>query len=134
MSEQVSVLFANDAFYLALANRDMAAMDDIWAAEAPVSCIHPGWPPLSGRDEVMGSWRNILGNTDQAPIEHLNASARAFDEFSVVLCHELVAGTFLIATNLFVRENGAWKLIHHQSGGSPPPEDIRRPDTPDRLQ
>ena len=92
MSEQVAVLFANDAFYLALANRDMAAMDDIWAAEAPVSCIHPGWPPLSGRDEVMGSWRNILGNTDQAPIEHLNPSARAFDEFAVVLCHELVAG------------------------------------------
>ena len=42
MPEHAAVLFANDAFYLAFANRDYDAMDVIWARDAPVTCIHPG--------------------------------------------------------------------------------------------
>ena len=36
------MLFANEAFYRAFADRDMAAMDGVWAVHAPVACIHPG--------------------------------------------------------------------------------------------
>jgi hypothetical protein len=35
----------------------------------------------------------------------------------MVVCRELVAGSPLAATNVFMQENGAWKLLHHQSGG-----------------
>ena len=54
MPEHAAVLFANDAFYLAFCNRDLDAMDAIWARETPITCNHPGWDPLSDRDEVMG--------------------------------------------------------------------------------
>jgi hypothetical protein len=27
-----------------------------------VSCVHPGWPVLVGRQTVLESWRRILGN------------------------------------------------------------------------
>jgi len=33
-----------------------------------------------------------------------------------VICRELVGGSPLAATNVFVREDGAWRLLHHQSG------------------
>src|SRR5690348_3483190 len=54
------ILLANDAFYAAFADRDDEAMDALWARGALVACVHPGWPPLVGRDAVMASWRGIL--------------------------------------------------------------------------
>ena len=43
---EAAVLFANEAFYRAFADRDMDAMAALWAADGPVACIHPGWPAL----------------------------------------------------------------------------------------
>lgn len=38
-------------------------MDGMWATDAPVACIHPGWGPIVGRDAgVMRSWHDILAN------------------------------------------------------------------------
>ncbi|TMA07756.1 MAG: DUF4440 domain-containing protein, partial [Deltaproteobacteria bacterium] len=54
------VLEANAAFYAAFTQRDADAMDVLWAREVPVACLHPGWEPLSGREEVVSSWRRIL--------------------------------------------------------------------------
>ena len=34
---ELTVLFANEAFYRAFADRDMDAMEDLWAASAPAS-------------------------------------------------------------------------------------------------
>ncbi len=65
-----AVLFANEAFYRAFADRDIAAMEEIWASEAPVACIHPGWSPVIGRERVLASWRAILATRlagDQLP-------------------------------------------------------------------
>jgi hypothetical protein len=67
MSETAAILFANNAFYIAFRGRDLEAMDDLWAREAPVACIHPGWHALSGREDVMDSWEGILTNPN-APL------------------------------------------------------------------
>jgi len=37
------------------------------------------------------------------------------------VCYEVLEGGFLAATNVFVREDGAWRMVHHQAGASPPP-------------
>ena len=47
------VLAANEAFYEAFRQRDMAAMEALWAQHAPVTCIHPGWEALVGRADVL---------------------------------------------------------------------------------
>ena len=60
MSEREAVLFANDAFYLCFAGEDVDSMDGLWASNAPVTCIHPGWEALYGREEVLESWRSII--------------------------------------------------------------------------
>ena len=39
--ETSAVLAANQAFYAAFARRDTAAMDDLWARETRVACLHP---------------------------------------------------------------------------------------------
>ncbi len=123
MSEHAAVLFANDAFYLAFANQDLAAMDDLWSTDTPVSCIHPGWDPLADRDEVMESWEAILTNPTGTHISCKNPTVRVFGELACVICHEILDQGFLVATNLFVLEDGHWKMIHHQAGAAPPPEE-----------
>jgi ketosteroid isomerase-like protein len=128
-ADTAAILFANDAFYLTFQTSDIAAMEAIWSPREGVSCIHPGWPPLLGRDHVMQSWRSILANPDQPPVQAHAASAEVHGECAIVICYEVVGQFTLIATNVFAREDGQWKLVHHQSGQTPPPEaDLAKPE------
>jgi hypothetical protein len=117
-------LVANEAFYRALGNSDMGAMENVWARLAPVTCLHPGWTLLNGRDDVLESWRTILSNPNQPRIVGGGASVTVFGDAAVVLCREVVSGSGLYATNIFVREEGAWRMTHHHSG----PVMVHRPD------
>lgn len=116
MSEIASLLFANDAFYLVFRNRDLAGMDSLWAQWDDVSCIHPGWDALSGRGEVMDSWQGILGGAEPPAIRCRSAQGRIAGQTGLVLCYEQVGDALLVATNIFVQEGGAWKMVHHQAG------------------
>ncbi len=120
MPEHAAVLFANDAFYLAFANRDIDAMKDIWAHDAAITCIHPGWEPLMGREEVMESMEAILGNSPATNITCKNPSVRVFGDWACVICYEVLDQGYLAATNIFVHEEGQWRIIHHQAGTAPP--------------
>ena len=71
---------------------------------------------LTGRDEVMESWQAILEGPNPPEITCHGASAHVCGDLAYVLCYEQVGGGFLVATNLFVREGGAWRMIHHQAG------------------
>ncbi len=116
MSEREAVLFANEAFYRAFADREMAAMEEVWAAEAPVACIHPGWQPLEGREAVLESWRAILSNANSPPIVCRAPRVHMRGEMAFVVCYEDIGGQFLVATNVFVREGRTWRIVHHQAG------------------
>lgn len=135
MTEHAAVLFANEAFYLAFASRDMPAMEDVWATDISVTCIHPGWDPLVGWNDVMESWMGILSNPESPDITCANAKAYIHGAAAYVICNEVLPGGFLLATNIFVRQDGTWKLIHHQAGASPPPETTEDDDeTAETLQ
>jgi len=116
MPDEAAVLQANEAFYAAFAGRNMAAMDALWSREAAVTCIHPGWNVLSGREGVIESWEAILANPEQPRIVAGGATAQLLGETAVVICRELVSGNPLAATNVFIREEGRWRLVHHHSG------------------
>ena len=116
MSEVAAVLFANDAFYNAFTTRDLAALEDLWSQEVPVICIHPGWAPLTGYDAVMQSWANILSGPGSPSISCQGAEAHFLsDDVCFVTCYELIGQGALVATNIFVKEAGGWKMVHHQA-------------------
>lgn len=123
MSDYVTVLFVNDAFYLAFTNRDMEAMQNTWSQRASVTCIHPGWELLSGRENVMESWEAILSSGHSPSVACHEASASVLGDTAYVVCYEELEGAYLMATNIFVREEGTWKLVHHQAGAAPPPDE-----------
>lgn len=121
MSQHAAVLFANDAFYHAFRNRDMEAMEAVWSERPGVTCIHPGWHPLDGRDAVMQSWQAILSNPDSPQIDSTDALAHVAGDAAYVLCYEVIGKSILVATNIFAFENRTWRMIHHQSGPAPGP-------------
>jgi ketosteroid isomerase-like protein len=114
MSEEAAILAANAAYYRAFAGGDFAAMTGIWADDN-VSCIHPGWPVLIGREAVLESYREIMRNPNQERIEPRNETVLAAGAEARVVCVEFVSGAALAATNLFRRIDGAWRMTHHQA-------------------
>jgi ketosteroid isomerase-like protein len=114
--DDAAIVAANDAFYRAFALRDVEAMDAVWARAHPVACIHPGWGSLSGRRLVMKSWRRILANPESPRVSCHRARVHQLGDAAFVTCFESVQGALLVATNVFVREDGAWRLAHHQAG------------------
>jgi len=131
MSREIEVLEANQAFYRAFAARDADAIDAAWSRRAPVACVHPGWDVLDGRAEVVGSFRAIVESAGAPDVRCTAAQARLLGEVAYVTCHELVSGARLVATNLFVREDGAWLLVHHQATPMAPDHLRRRPPEPE---
>lgn len=114
-SPDAEVLAANHAFYEAFSRGDIDAIDELWARRAPVACVHPGWDALHGRDEVMASWRSILDGG--APeVRCTRPSAYVLGDSAYVVCGESIGDAELVATNLFVREDDAWRLVFHQAG------------------
>ena len=125
-TEADALLAANLDFYRAFATRDMAAMEQVWARETPVLCLHPGWALLRGRDAVLESWRQILANPEAPHVVCHEDQPFLFGEVGIVTCEEVIEGGVLVseedldggslaATNMFVKEQGFWRLVHHQA-------------------
>ncbi|HXK54842.1 MAG TPA: nuclear transport factor 2 family protein [Hyphomicrobiales bacterium] len=125
MSEKNEVLAANEAFYRAFAAADLGAMDAMIARAHPVAIIHPGWPAISGRASVMETWRMIFAEGPQET-RPVNPEVYLCGDSAFVIVYEGMGGVFLVATNIFVREDGEWRLAHHQAGPIPSPS----PDAP----
>ena len=134
MTDSDAVLAANLEFYRAFTAKDLVAMEALWAKEAPVACIHPGWPPLTERDAVIESWHNILGHPEAPRIACYDERVQLHGDVALVVCEEELEGGTLVASNLFVREDGGWKIAHHQAGQLVARRPQPRHERPDRSR
>ena len=123
------VIAANAGFYAAFEALDLGAMSLVWSERDPISCVHPGWALVAGRAAVLASWAGIFRGT-----ERIKFSVRDPQVFVgagvawVVLIEEIqaqqgdkVVHAYAHATNLFVLENGAWRLVHHHAAPTSAP-------------
>jgi len=125
MEAESQVLKANATFYEAFSGRDYASMDALWSADSAVVCVHPGWPPIRGRDEVMKSFRSIFDH-DTGPSPACEApTCHVHGDGAFVVCRERLGNAVLIATNIYARESGRWSLVHHHASAL-----ARVPETP----
>ena len=115
MGDEESVLFANDLFYTYFANRDISGMESLWA-DSGIVCIHPGWQPLYGREEVLESWRAIFGDEGVPDVKCRMPRATVYGNIAFIVCIEDLGRSFLCATNMFVRTEGEWRMTHHHAG------------------
>ena len=114
--DEQQVRLAHQAFYDAFAERDMEAMEEVWAETAPVTCIHPGWSLVSGRPAVLASWKAILEGPAPPNVVPSREAVQLFGDVAVVLCVETLGDGQLMVTNILARELGRWRMVHHHAG------------------
>ena len=116
MGDRSVVYFVNETFYRAFADRDLAAMSQLWARNAMVCCIHPGWDAIYDREKILESWRLILSNSGASTISCSAVEVMMWGDVMGVVCFEKIDEYFLRATNLYIQEYGQWRMVHHQAG------------------
>ncbi len=116
---------ANAALYTAFESGDVDLMEAVWDSYAPddVVCVHPGWPMLRGRSNVLRSWSAVVANTGYIQFVLTDVQVAVTGEVAVVTCTENVLtssdvaeNVAVVATNVFVRRPEGWRLqVHHGS-------------------
>jgi ketosteroid isomerase-like protein len=130
------VLEANRKFYAALARRSFGEMEECWSHGDDVACTHPGWHRLDGWDEVSRSWQAIFTNSRAWRVRSEGERALRDGDLAVVFCIENLEAVGaqgdparMQATNVFRRENDAWKMVHHHASPMPEVEMSEEEDT-----
>jgi len=115
------ILLANQSFYDAHEQRDLAAMSDVWEHSDRAACIHPGWPILRTWPLIEESWRRIFAGSGRNQFIVTNEQVHVVGDIAwVSLDENLVDGGMtgtIAATNMFVRVGSGWRMILHH--GSP---------------
>jgi ketosteroid isomerase-like protein len=121
--ERGEVEEANARFYRVFETLDLEQMDEIWAHEDHVRCVHPGWRMLAGWAAVRHSWEVIFKNSQEMRFSITDVHAHVAGAFGWVTCTENILSesrgnisvTSVLATNIFERSGGEWLLIHHHA-------------------
>lgn len=116
---------ANQQFYEAFESLDITRMDQIWAQQEYVTCIHPGWGLRVGWPAVRDSWVLIFNNTFSMKFVLTEMQIQVAGDLAWVICTENITGqqgetaqeSRVLATNLYERVGDRWMIIHHH--GSP---------------
>jgi ketosteroid isomerase-like protein len=112
---------ANQKFYDAFEALDIAKMDEVWAHQEYVTCVHPGWTLRSEWPSVRDSWVLIFNNTFSMKFELTDVMVQVAGDVAWVVCVENITTqqsdepqqAKVLATNLFERIGDEWLLIHH---------------------
>lgn len=121
---------ANTTFYETMEHSDFEKLSSLWLDD-DVSCVHPGWPVLTGRGEVLRSYALIMANTDYIQFFLTDVKVSLAGDTALVTCTENIlsggpaeegelgplVGQLVVATNVFRRTSDGWKIWSHH--GSP---------------
>ncbi|WP_282696690.1 nuclear transport factor 2 family protein [Streptomyces sp. CC208A] len=147
-ADQAAVEAANTAFYTALEEGDFDRLEDLWLDDATeISCVHPGWPVLTGRAEVLRSYALIMAHTDYIQFFLTDVRVSLTGDTALVTCTENIlsggpaedgaelgplVGQLVVATNTFRRTPEGWRIwSHHASPVIADPDDDTPPAAPD---
>jgi ketosteroid isomerase-like protein len=131
-ADELAVTEINLAFWNSVEEGDLDKLGAIWADGPEVTCIHPGWPALRGRAEVLRSYALIMANTSYVQFFITEAEVRVEGDTAVLTCtaNMLTAaedeedndglpgfvGGRAVATSVFRRTGDTWRLwLHHAS-------------------
>jgi uncharacterized protein (TIGR02246 family) len=121
---------ANDAFYAAFEARDLDAMSDLWAHDADVTCVHPGWTTLRGWGAVASSWAALFSGPQQLQFILTGTGVVVVGDVAWVTGEEnLLAGAgdggaTVAVINVFARDDdGRWRMRAHHGAPVVSPSD-----------
>ncbi|GAA3941236.1 nuclear transport factor 2 family protein [Streptomyces gulbargensis] len=148
-TDRTAVEAANTAFYEAMETGDFDTVSQLWLDDGatPITCVHPGWPVLTGRGEVLRSYALIMANTEYIQFFLTDLTVTVTGDTALVTCTENILsggpaedgaelgplmGQLVVATNLFRRTPEGWRIwSHHASPVLTETDDTPGGDDPD---
>ncbi len=135
MSSEDEVRQASAEFYAALNKMlagDAAPLEKIWSHDASVTTMHPIGGRQTGWDEVRGSFEQVgrlaSGGRAEVTDQFIQTSGDLAYELGIERGQAELAGERVdIAqrvTNIYRREPGGWRIVHHHTDISPAMLDI----------
>ena len=131
MAVEDEIRQASEQFYAALnrtINGDSGSMMKVWSHGSEVTTLHPLGGRETGWREVRASWEQVAQefSDGQVSIEGLVAVPLS-DDVAYTLGHEQgqatlgeeTVGIDWRVTNIYRREEGEWKMVHHHTDVSP---------------
>ena len=114
-------------FYEALESANLEDMMEVWAEDEEIVCVHPGWPRLTGCEQIRENWAQIFRSGERLKV-HLSAQVCVQGMMlSVHSLHEniLVAGEPkarppVVTTNVYLRTASGWRMVVHHGSIAPP--------------
>jgi uncharacterized protein (TIGR02246 family) len=114
---------AEQAFYAAMAAGDLDRMMTLWADQDGAVCNHPGGPRLIGLPAIRASFREIFSNggvrIDTTEVQAFRTADMAVHSLIERIAVEGRGGSEVVeavATNVFVRTGGHWRILVHHAG------------------
>jgi ketosteroid isomerase-like protein len=117
---------ASEKFYSALnrmLNGDASPLGDIWSHSATVTTMHPIGGREVGWDQVRGSWEQVAQLATHGQVRLSDQFIQVAGDTAYEFCVEHVQFTLAgqpvtgesRVTNIYRRESGAWKIVHHHT-------------------
>ena len=135
MSTEDEVRKASEQFYAAvnrMVNEDAGPLAHIWSHSAAVTTMHPIGGREVGWDKVRQSWEQVaqLASEGQVKLgdQIIQLAGDVAYELGVEHGQAKFAGQQVTiehrVTNIYRREAGGWKIVHHHSDVSPAMLDV----------
>ena len=135
MSAALEVRAASAAFYAALNAMGRGAggsMADVWSHAPHVTAMHPIGPRITGWDGVRGSFDQVAAVATAASIALIDQQIHVEGDLAYEVGSEsgsLTLGGHEVTiqqrvTNIYRREHGAWKVVHHHADASASMADV----------
>jgi len=130
MAAENEVRTASARFYAALNSMmtgDAAPLAQVWSHGADVSTMHPIGGRETGWDQVRGSFEGVAGLASAGHVELRDQGIHLGEDLAYELGLEhgqaTLAGEEITieqrVTNVYRREGGGWKIVHHHTDLSP---------------
>jgi len=127
MSNEDEVRAVSDRFYDALSRLDISQLQSVWSQSNTVTTMHPmggeevGWP------EVRKSFEQAAGAMSDIHVELADQRIRTGEDLAYETGIERGRGNIAgeqiefehRVTNVYRREDGQWKMVHHHTDISP---------------
>jgi ketosteroid isomerase-like protein len=130
MSTEDEVRKASEQFYAALnrmVNGDAGPLAEIWSHNATVTTMHPIGGREVGWDKVQESWEQVAQVFSEGRVKLDDQFIRCTQDIAYELGVEhgqaMLAGQQVTidqrVTNIYRRDAGGWKIVHHHTDVSP---------------
>jgi len=132
MAVEDEVRQASDRFYGALnqmlSRGDVGPVKAVWSQGQTGSTMHPTGGRQVGRDEILAEWeqagpafsdgRATADDLVVIPLAEDVAYTIGIERFEGKVAGETLRGEWR-DTNIYKREDGGWKMVHHHTDASP---------------